>query len=506
MIEINNQPTINQKYRYCRDQLLKIGLTVSSNWQLHKLDHCVHGVIHKLNISQPKTHKRSKLGGKAKILTKPSCANLHNLKYPLIQITRVQIGEKVSCFTLNCRSVVNKDNFVGQYLREQRIDFALLTETWYSDEKQHQYETSDLNQHGYKISVANRKNKIGGGVALTCKTEIKMRKMEHWNKQSFEFGIWKLIFKSITVHVVGLYRPPSLATCEQFVTDFSNFIEDILPTYSNLLIMGDFNLHLDNGSGASTIFQNCLHAMGLEQHVNFSTHTAGNCLDLVITESINGVCVLKCKQGPFLSDHCAVHVVINVKKENITSKTVQFRNWKSISHSEFSDDLTNILVDSEDVNTFVNLFESEIQSVIDKHAPTKEQTRICRTQKPWFNESILESKRIVRKKERIWRKYKEPEQFKKFKEARNRYCKEIDSEKKLVISEKILNAKGDSKKLYGLISELTGTKAENPMPQSTNDGELAEKFADFFMDKIAKIRKSLQDFPSFIQMSNKFNL
>ncbi|XP_060603432.1 angiopoietin-2-like [Ruditapes philippinarum] len=36
------------------------------------------------------------------------------------------------------------------------------------------------------------------------------------------------------------------------------------------------------------------------------------------------------------------------------------------------------------------------------------------------------------------------------------------------------------------------------MPQSTNDGELAEKFADFFMDKIAKIRKSLQDFPSFI--------
>ena len=83
----------------------------------------------------------------------------------------------------------------------------------------------------------------------------------------------------------------------------------------------------------------------------------------------------------------------------------------------------------EDV-TFVNLFESEIQSVIDKHAPSKEQTRIFRTQKPWFNESILESKRIVRKTERIWRKYKEPEQFKEFKEARNKYCKEIDSEKK----------------------------------------------------------------------------
>jgi hypothetical protein len=170
--------------------------------------------------------------------------------------------------------------------------------------------------------------------------------------------------------------------------------------------------------------------MGLEQHVNFSTHIAGNCLDLVITESTNGVCVLKCEQGNFLSDHCAVHVVINVKKENITSKTVQFRNWKSISHSEFSDDLAKISVNSEDVNIFVNLFESEIQSVIDKHAPIKKQTRICRTKKPWFSESILESKRMVRKTERMWRKYKEPEQFKEFKEARNRYCKAIDSEKK----------------------------------------------------------------------------
>jgi len=52
-----------------------------------------------------------------------------------------------------------------------------------------------------------------------------------------------------------------------------------------------------------------------------------------------------------------------------------------------------------------------------------------------------------------------------------------------------------------------GTKAENQMPQSTHDGELAEKFADFFMDKISKIRKTLEDFKRVSgQMSNMFNL
>jgi len=58
--------------------------------------------------------------------------------------------------TLNCRSVVNKDVVVGRYLREEKISFAIFTETWYSDEKQHKYETSDLNPFSHKLSVVNR--------------------------------------------------------------------------------------------------------------------------------------------------------------------------------------------------------------------------------------------------------------------------------------------------------------------------------------------------------------
>lgn len=49
----------------------------------------------------------------------------------------------------------------------------------------------------------------------------------------------------------------------------------------------------------------------------------------------------------------------------------------------------------------------------------------------------------MRKSERIWRKYKQPEQLKDFKNARNKYSQEIDREKQLVISDKILNANGD---------------------------------------------------------------
>ena len=71
-----------------------------------------------------------------------------------------QINEKVSCITLNCRSTNKKDTIIGQYLTEDDISLALLTETWFSDYKQHQYETSDLNQNAYKISIENRKEKL----------------------------------------------------------------------------------------------------------------------------------------------------------------------------------------------------------------------------------------------------------------------------------------------------------------------------------------------------------
>lgn len=66
------------------------------------------------------------------------------------------------------------------------------------------------------------------------------------------------------------------------------------------------------------------------QHVNFSTQVFGNTLDLVITQEVNGNEILTCEPGENVFDHCANKVITNVKKENITSKSVTFRNFKTL--------------------------------------------------------------------------------------------------------------------------------------------------------------------------------
>ncbi|XP_052788755.1 uncharacterized protein LOC128223518 [Mya arenaria] len=237
--------------------------------------------------------------------------------------------------------------------------------------------------------------------------------------------------------------------------------------------------------------------MGLQQHVNFSTHTGGHCLDLVITEVVHGISVVKCEQGPYISDHCVVKSVISVEKDNIVSKHVTYRNWKNVCSNEFSSDLLNIPFDSVDIDTLVCTFETELQNIVDKHAPVKEKTLVVRKQKAWFNDNIMKLKRTLRKAERIWRKYRQQDQFEYFKQIRSLYSYEICKQKKTVMVDKIENAKGNTKHLYRIVSELTGTKSENPMPSAVNDTTLAEQFADFFMDKIATIRNALNDYQCF---------
>ena len=51
--------------------------------------------------------------------------------------------------------------------------------------------------------------------------------------------------------------------------------------------------------------------------------------------------------------------------------------------------------------------------------------------------------------------------------------------KKEKITAKVLKCDRNSKKLYNLVSDLTGTKVVNPLPEHNDSEQLANEFADF---------------------------
>ena len=62
----------------------------------------------------------------------------------------------------------------------------------------------------------------------------------------------------------------------------------------NLVICGDYNMHVNNLNEDAASFLETNEAFGLKQHVTFATHTSGNTLDLIFTEINGGIGVAEC--------------------------------------------------------------------------------------------------------------------------------------------------------------------------------------------------------------------
>ena len=82
------------------------------------------------------------------------------------------------------------------------------------------------------------------------------------------------------ITVLGIYRPPAGCPVE-FLTEFTNWIIDVMAHETNLLVAGDFNLHINNENDENAAnFMESMVALGLMQHVTELTHKCGNILDL----------------------------------------------------------------------------------------------------------------------------------------------------------------------------------------------------------------------------------
>ena len=84
---------------------------------------------------------------------------------------------------------------------------------------------------------------------------------------------------------------------------------DIVTSNTNLVILGDFNIHVNDGDDPNaSIFLDTMTALRLKQHVRGPNHKSGNCLDLIFTEEMSRTKAIKCSQSLFISDHNSMSV------------------------------------------------------------------------------------------------------------------------------------------------------------------------------------------------------
>ena len=179
------------------------------------------------------------------------------------------------------------------------------------------------------------------------------------------------------------------------MSEFSHILELARLKDNQLVIWGDFNIHMDNEhSSEATSLNDLLYPANLKQLVSQPTHSRGHTLDLVITrESSN--CIRDLSVLPAMpSDHSASVCSVGLSRPVPVRKVFQFRKLRDLDYDNFRSDLECVFaeatnLDCLDLDAKVNFYNSSLARVLDHHAPVKSASVQLRPQAPWYDNHLI---------------------------------------------------------------------------------------------------------------------
>ncbi len=237
----------------------------------------------------------------------------------------------VKAALLNARSVNNKAVLLSDIIIEEEIDLVCLTETWHKQCDGVLF--NELTPTGYGLLEIPRATGRGGGIIVLYNSYININPVVIPHFNSFEC-LALSVSAPISTVIVTVYRPPK--SKGDFLTEFADLLSLVCVKFERILILGDFNIHIDkNDSTMTRDFLSLLDCFDLKQLVDCPTHIKGHTLDLVIT---NGTFLSQLSSSDFgLSDHLAILFNVDLSHLNMPlSRTVNYRKWKSIDVPDFS--------------------------------------------------------------------------------------------------------------------------------------------------------------------------
>ena len=104
----------------------------------------------------------------------------------------------------------------------------------------------------------------------------------------FEYMSCRVIINEMNIDIVVFYRPPTSPqngfTTTAFIDEWSTFMSQLTICKSELIVVGDVNIHLESQTLHHTVeFIQSLESYGLQQHIQVPTHHYGHTLNVLIS-------------------------------------------------------------------------------------------------------------------------------------------------------------------------------------------------------------------------------
>ena len=392
----------------------------------------------------------------------------------------------------------NKGDEIVEFVTDNDLDILVMTDTWLKPE--HDIARGDMTPACYTLYEEPRPGeKRGGGVAVLCKASIKVKKAKRFKANTFESMNALITSATKSVRLVVVYRPPSKKdqNATAFLAEFGALLETLALDSANLIIVGDFNIHMDDPTsrtGTANMFD-LLAENNLTQRVYGSTHRGGHTLDLILTRATESTASNVRCSDPGISDHKVIVCSLHVGKPPAVRKLVSVRNYKLINVDNLCKDLLeshDLQSLPDDVESAALQYDSTLRTIIDKHAPVKSKAITIRSEAVWYTEEIHEARRIRRKLERKWRKSGLEVDFQIYTSQRQAVTRLVHETKTDYYCADIQTNAKDSKLLFKTVDTLLHKSGEPPLPACDSPSHLANTFQDYFLERVALIHQGIQ--------------
>jgi len=402
---------------------------------------------------------------------------------------------------LNVRSAVNKAALIHDVVADHQLDLLVLTETWIASDAPNAIKL-DVAPPGYAVVHRHRgssADRRGGGLAVIHRNSTKTKPVSVGEYTEFESLAVKLVGRrSSSIVAVCIYRPPGSVTTA-FTDQLSDLLDQLLLLDSTCVILGDFNVPGDVG-GIDRRVADVFSQYGLCQHVSCPTHDDGNMLDLIVTrvtgparhQLVTDVAV----QSVCFSDHHLLTCRLGLPTSPPVSVSYNYRPIRRISLPDFRHDVLRSALFgsvSSDVDEYAERFDSEVQRVLDKHAPLRTGRRRCGMHdNRHLSDEARQAKQLRRRLERRYRRTGLSADKQAYRSAKSAARDSIMKSRADYIKSQLDEAAGDTRATWRTAQRLLHSR-ENETYDDTECMELVSKFSEYFVDKVRRIRDNIAE-------------
>ena len=402
---------------------------------------------------------------------------------------------------------MNKTAGVLTHLEDKECDVCLVQETYLKSTDTAKIQ--EIRENGWNIFSSPRAARSGGGIGVLFRDGVVVKLSPIRAKfQSFQVQEVLIGGSGDLVRLCNVYRPPYTGkarfTEASFLEEFSEYLADLSTRTGTPFIMGDFNFQVqDPHNFYAKKLLLLLDSMDYEQLVpSAPTHTRGGTFDLVICQSEHQSKVQSMRIFPegTTSDHFLVLTELGVGTDDRDYKSrlqvSTYRDFKAVSPDIFrralyQQDLERLEI-SDSPDEALSVYDEVMKSLVEGVFPLK-RVKKNKKKRPWrTNPEVREVLKLRRQAERAWEKNQTPLTKKRYNELKRQFGRVEKDARMKHLKDDLEESKDDARGLQRKLNRLLG-KTETVLPETGSNQQLAEKFADFFSEKVGKIRATVSE-------------